>query len=134
MPLPPLDRRAFLRRAAYTGLLIGAGPLASSSFGAAPASPVIADGAAFARVRPTTLRQARALMDLDDTHRVFADGSMEFLLWPGDRRRLDAIGVEYEVIASQPSGPARGRPSGLPLQPGERTNGYRRLGDYYADM
>lgn len=134
MPQQPLDRRAFLRRAAYTGLLIGAGPLATGSFGAAPATVIPADGAAFARVRPRTLRQARALLDFDDTHRLFPDGSMEFLLWPGDRRRLDALGVEYEVISSAPTGPAPGRPSGLPLQPGERTSGYRRLGDYYADM
>ena len=134
MTLPPLDRRTFLRRSAYAGLLVGAGPLATQSFGAAPATTVLADGAVFAKVRPRSLKQAQALMSFDDTHRAFADGSMELLLWPGDRTRLDTLGVDYQVITSQPTGPAPGRTSGLPLQPGERTNGYRRLGDYYADM
>ncbi|MDP3712332.1 MAG: M14 family zinc carboxypeptidase [Mycobacteriales bacterium] len=134
MTLPPLDRRTFLRRSAYAGLIVGAGPLATQSFGAAPATTVLADGAVFAKVRPRTLKQAQALMAFDDTHKAFADGSMELLLWPGDRTRLDRIGVDYQVIASQPTGPAPGRTSGLPLQPGERATGYRRLGDYYADM
>ncbi len=134
MQLPPLDRRAFLRRSAYAGLLGGAGPLATQSFGAAPATVVKADGATFARVRPRTLAQAQALLEFDDTHRIFPDGSMELLLWPGDRARLDKLGVDYQVTESQPSGPAPGRTSGLPLQPGERAGGYRRLGDYYADM
>ncbi len=134
MNLPPLDRRAFLRSSAYLGLLAGVGPLATQSFGAAPATTVPGEGAAFARVRPRTLAQARALLAFDDTHQQFADGSLEMLLWPGDRTRLDRLGVEYDVITSAPSAPATGRPSGLALQPGERSAGYRRLGDYYADM
>ena len=132
--MQPVDRRTFLRRSAYAGLLVGAGPLATQTFGAAQATPVKADMAAFARVRPRSLKQAQALLAFDDTHRVHADGSMEMLLWPGDRARLDKLGVDYEVITSKPTAPAPGRTSGLPLQPGERADGYRRLGDYYADM
>src|SRR3712207_6069567 len=119
------SRRDLLRRGALTAGGVAAATVLGSAqpvFGAVAARPVTADGLSFARVWPATRRQAAALAQFDDTHAVFADGSMEFLLWPGDRRKLDALGVRYQVFTpSTASAPGAGRPSGLSLQPGERT-------------
>jgi hypothetical protein len=89
----------------------------------------------FARVRPRTAKQAALLASFDDTHRVLADGTVELLLWPGDRARLAALGIDHEVTTPY-QGPdlrAAGRLSGLPPQPGERTD-YRRWPDYVTDL
>ena len=134
---PRLSRRALLQRSA-----VALGGVAASSlvggvrpaFGAAAPTAVTADNLSFARVWPRTARQLAALAGFDDTHAVHPDGSMEFLLWPGDRRRLDALGVEYRIFTPRSDGAgAPGRPSGLLPQPGERTS-YRLLADYVTDM
>ena len=132
-----LSRRDLLRRSALLagGLaaasVVGAQPV----FGAAAPTAVTADNLAFARVWARTPKQAAALAWFDETHAMHADGSIELLLWPGDRAKLDALGVQYQVFTPRDTAPqaAAGRPSGLALQPGERT-GYRVLGDYVADL
>ena len=133
-----LTRRDLLRRSAITaGGLAAASTLGGANpvFAATPPAPVTADNLSFARVWPATRRQAAALAAFDETHAIHADGSMELLLWPGDRKRLDALGVDYQVFDPHRIGAvaAPGRPSGLPLQPGERTQ-YRVLADYVTDM
>ena len=133
-----LSRRELLRRGALTAGAVAATSVAGAAspvFGAAAPTPVVADNLRFARVWARTPRQAAALAWFDDTHAVHADGSVEMLLWPGDQRKLDALGVDYRIFTPDASGSvaAKGRPSGLPLQPGERT-GYRVLADYVTDM
>jgi hypothetical protein len=134
----PLTRRELLRRSALTAGGLAAGSVfggALPAFGAAAPIGVTADNLSFARVWPRTLRQAQALASFDDTHALHADGSMEFLLWPGDRAKLDSLGVEYRIFTPHTGGaiPGAGRPSGLALQPGERT-AYRVLSQYVTDM
>ena len=130
-------RRDLLRRSAVTAgaltattLLGGARPV----FAAAAPLPQAADNLSFARVWPRTARQIAALASFDETHAITADGAMEVLLWPGDRRKLDALGIDYQLFTPH-QGPAVAARSltELPLQPGERT-GYRVIGDYVTDM
>jgi hypothetical protein len=77
---------------------------------------------------------------LDDTHKVFGDGSIEVLLWPGDLERLRAAGVRVTITESDVVGrglaasrvPAMRTP-GLDPQPGERSD-YRRLADVENEL
>ncbi|HYH27361.1 MAG TPA: M14 family zinc carboxypeptidase, partial [Actinomycetota bacterium] len=137
MPEPrrPFSRREFLRRA---GLGTGA-VLAQSLLGPAAGAlerTVRPEGLALARVTPRNAREALALAAFDDTHAIFADGSIELLLWPGDRRRLDRLGIEYRVTSTDLAAAQRrggARTDGLAPQPGERT-AYRVLDDFLLDM
>lgn len=47
--------------------------------------------------RAVTRAQRKLLLGFDDTHTVFADGSVEYLLWPGHPARLQATGLRHEV-------------------------------------
>lgn len=132
-----LSRRSLLRRGALGAGVLAAGPtLTKAAFGAdAVGRTVPGEMLSYARVRPRTLKQALALAEFDDTHRLMADGTMELLLWPGDETRLKRLGVDYQV--TQPyRGPdltAGARLSGLAPQPGERTD-YRHYADYVTDL
>ena len=131
-----LSRRSLLRRGAITAGALAATPLTGMKpvFAGTPAIPAAADNLSFARVWARTARQAAALATFDDTHAMHADGSIELLLWPGDRRKLDAIGVEYELFTPRQGGPQVARNTlSLAAQPGERA-AYRRLGDYVTDI
>lgn len=136
-----LSRRRFL---AHSGLAAAAGAalplgraLASSPAAlpaASPADPGAALQLAWARFGPA------GPGPFDSTHRLFADGATEVVLWPGDLERLQALGVPFEVtspdLAASDAALARansGRPAGLARQPGERT-GYRTLADYENDL
>ncbi len=108
---PPPDgvsRRTFLRGA---GAGLGLTMLGGAS---ATASPLGGFGTAlsgrFSRTVGATdvLRLARVavrgpeeaafvLGHFDDTHRVFDDGAIEVLLWPGDLARLTASGLRYDI-------------------------------------
>lgn len=131
-----LTRRSLLRRSALGAGVIAAAPvLERTALGAATGTTVPGEMLAYARVRPRTLKQALALAEFDDTHRLLADGTMELLLWPGDATRLRKLGVDFEI--TQPyRGPdlrAGARLAGLAPQPGERTD-YRRYADYVTDL
>jgi hypothetical protein len=131
-----LTRRDLLRRGAVTGAALTAGTLLGGArpvFGATPLVPAAADNLSFARVWARTAQQARALAAFDDTHMVHPDGSMELLLWPGDRRKLDALGVEYQVFEPRAEPVAARSTLALERQPGER-EGYRVIGDYVTDI
>ena len=142
-----MSRRDLLRSTAMGAGALAAG-LSLSTVGAAPASAAGAIDAAAAVAQPLKLARVwtfnaaqRALLaDFDDTHNVFNDGSVEYLLWPGDEARLQAAGVSYEVtvgdlvardiaIAEADSGISSVAP-----QPGETAGDYRRLPDFEADM
>ena len=140
-----VSRRAFLQRggALAAGTVLSApGAAGAAAAGGIPA----ADAAAPPASEP--LRLARVWFDgdaggrFDTTHRVFDDGSVEVLLWPGDLARLQQFGVRHEVTvtdlaahdtARRATAPVR--PAGLALQPGETADGeYRRLADYQDDL
>jgi hypothetical protein len=129
-----LTRRTLLRRSAIGAGVIAAAP-AMERMAAATGRTVPGAMLSYARVRPRTLKQALALAEFDDTHRLLADGTMELLLWPGDETRLKALGVDYQVTTPYrgPDLTAARRVSGLAPQPGERTD-YRRYADYVTDL
>lgn len=137
MPQPrrAITRRDFLR---FTGA--GAGTLLGSTFlgGRALAGglrDVAPEALSIARVWPRSPKQAMALAELDDTHAIFPDGSAEFLLWPGDRRKLDRLGVEYRITTAdlRARETAGASSTGVAPQPGERT-AYRTLDEFVLDM
>ena len=114
---------------------------------ALPAAPAAAESAAAAvstaATEPLQLARVWPLKGalpgwLDDTHKVFDDGSVEAVLWPGDLQRLGDLEVKVQVLTAnleadtQSAGKAV-RPATLALQPGERTD-YRRLADVEADL
>ena len=100
-----ISRRDLLRRA---GIGAGAVTVGSAFLGgaawAAPSKAAIdavsaGDVLQIAVARPTTAAQAAALLAFDDTHARPA-GGVELLLWPGDRARLDDLGIDYEIRIS----------------------------------
>ncbi len=80
----------------------------------------------------------RLLADFDDTHNVFADGSVEYLLWPGDLARLRATGLRHVITVPDVVARDAALPRGVSLvakQPGETANAdYRTYAAYEADM
>ena len=134
-----LSRRALLR---YSGTGAAALTAGRSLLAAAPAAASTSSGAGVvgsagpvvAHVRPITAAQRLLMAQLDDTHTTFDDGTVEVLLWDGDVARLDAVGMDYELVpTAADAGVAR--PAGLRPQPGE-TDGEYRLGSavYEADL
>lgn len=94
--------------------------------------------------RPTLVRvsvdspaQAASLFNsFDETHN-HSEGEIELLLWPGDRARLDALGLDYEVVAEDLFARDQQEASAAkPLQvlPGPDRTDYRRLSDYNSEM
>ena len=139
-----ITRRELLRRAG-----IGAGALAvGRAFlgGAAWAAPSFAvadlldagDVLQIAVAKPTTAAQAAALVRFDDTH-ARPDGGVELLLWPGDRARLDELGIDYDItiedLAAHDAALARASIHLAPADdvPGDVTD-YRTLDQYNAEM
>ncbi len=94
-----------------------------------------APGVQLARIGAVTGdARLRVVAALDATHGVYPDGSREFLLWPGDRQRLDAAGIDYrlvdhDVLAGMRLTAARR----VGPQPGQR-DGYRFWDDFEADL
>ncbi len=130
-----LTRRDFLRlTGAGAGALAGSSLLSGSAWAGALRT-VAPEGLAIARVWPRGAREAAALAEFDDTHAIFPDGSAEFLLWPGDRRRLDRLGLEYRVttadLTRRPQAPESA--TGVAPQPGAQTQ-YRTLDQFVLDM
>jgi hypothetical protein len=131
----PLSRRTFLRGA---GLALGASALAGPAamarpLGLTPGSVAVdAPAVLLARVGPITSRAQQAVLaGLDDTHAWYADGTAEFVLWPGDAARLDAAGIPYRL--TQPDLLGQARSARVATQPGERA-AYRMPTDYQTDL
>ena len=146
MTQPPsgLTRRELLRRSALVAGALAAGGVPASATGTAVAIPGAAGAGGglllqLARVWPSP--STTWLVDaLDETHMVFEDGSLEVLLWPGDRARLDAAAVRYEITVDDliardtaEAAAAVGQRSSVAVQPGERAD-YRLLPDFEADI
>jgi hypothetical protein len=143
-PATRISRRSLLRQAG-----VAAGALAIGGTLPAGAAPAAARAGVTGGAGGTLLQLARVwvdqstahlLNDFDDTHTVFDDGSVELLLWPGDRAKLTATGLRYEITVpdliahDQAEAQAGGaRSATLPLQPGERDD-YRVLDDFEADL
>ena len=65
-----------------------------------------------------------------------AKGVVEVLVREGDLARLDAVGMDYELVRRTATGVAGARPAGLLRQPGETPDGEYRLGTarYESDL
>ena len=141
-----VSRRALLRRAAVAGSAAALAPVIARPAAAAPAArdataaAAAADAAAPLQLARVWTADGGVPLGLDTTHRVFDDGSVEVLLWPGDLERARAAGLRIEitvpdVVARERAAAATAprRPLALPAQPGETTE-YRRLAEVEADM
>jgi hypothetical protein len=81
-------------------------------------------------------RAAFVMTHFDETHN-HGRGEIELLLWPGDRSRLDALGLDYDIVvedlaahdAAQNAGPKQ-----ILSLPGPDRADYRRLSDYNKEM
>ena len=138
-----ITRRSFLRSSgiAAGALTAGAAAPAAAIEGLAGTRAVAAATEALMLARAWFREdQGHLIGEFDDTHNVFDDGSIELLLWPGDRARLLAAGVRHDItvpdlvardaaLEREAAGAART----VAPQPGERAN-YRTLDDYNADM
>ena len=149
MPTSSSDRwtrRELLRRAGLTAGAVAIGGTlpagAASALARANAGTVGGAGAPILQLARVWVNQSTAhlINDFDDTHTVFADGSVELLLWPGDQAKLAATGLRHEItvpdLIARDLAEAQGagaRSTTLPLQPGERDN-YRVLDDFEADL
>jgi hypothetical protein len=92
---------------------------------------------ALVRVHFTSMDQAAYLMShFDETHN-HSDGQIELLLWPGDRIRLDEMGLDYDVLTEDLVARDLALNAGPhPLQhlPGPDYSDYRHLADYNMEM
>lgn len=144
-----LSRRTVLKGAAVTlGAVAVGGPagargLAGTLADAAGTVHTVASGdvLSLARVWSAGVDEAALLAGFDDTHRVFSDGSVEVLLWPGDLPRLAATGLRFDITeedvvardlrALQAANAQEDAPGGR--LPGQR-DAYRTLRDYEDDL
>ena len=93
-----------------------------------------------ALVKPSNAAQAAFVARLDDTHAV-RDGVKEYLLWPGDKQKLDELGIDYEITVADLEAHER-RAARLEASPGPRIappgfaprTDYRRLADYESEI
>jgi hypothetical protein len=146
-PMTHLSRRTLIRRTAATaavaaatgtvapGLLAhpaSAAPRIAGGPSRGPAAGVVEGSGLRAHIRPRTPAQLALAARLDDTHQTFDDGTIEVLLWDGDLDRLEAVGMDVDLVP--PVQAAAVRPAGLPRQPGETEDGdYRPSATAYAD-
>ncbi|HEV3474012.1 MAG TPA: M14 family metallopeptidase [Actinomycetota bacterium] len=132
-----VSRREFIQKAG-TGL----GALAAGRFmlgSAARAAGSSGEALQVAWARPGTALQAAALARFDDTHARPAPGIAELLLWPGDRDRLDALGIPYRIMVQDLVAHDLAADAGAPAAPdvsapGPPRTAYRRLAEYEADL
>ncbi|MFT4744564.1 MAG: hypothetical protein ACI9AD_000408 [Nitriliruptoraceae bacterium] len=142
-PAPALTRRSLLRNAAVAAgaaavapSLIAMTAVAPGTITAAPnaatAAAVLArGGGVLVRVLPVTPAQLALMPQLDNTHKTFADGGVELVLWDGDLQKLDLVGLRHELIT--PTQAISERPAGLLPQPGETDGEYRESSKRYSD-
>lgn len=113
--------------------LLGTTPAAA----AADRVRLAADGPAvqLARVWARSDTQRAVLARMDATHLQFADGSAEFLLWPGDLQRLRQVGVDVRVLDADVLADRRTTPAARVLrQPGQTDGEYRMVDDYVTEL
>lgn len=129
-----LSRRDLLRHTAATAIAAATARTMLGAPAMAANRTPIPTGTALAHVRPRTTAQRALLARLDDTHTTFDDGTVEVLLWDGDRARLDAVSMDYDLV--RPAEARSLRPAALGPQPGETPEGEYRLSSarYEADL
>jgi hypothetical protein len=103
----------------------------------APAGGTEEAALALVRVQVSSADQADFLLThFDETHN-HRDGSVELLLWPGDEERLQAAGVDYEVVVedvlARDLAASAGPLEAIPM-PGPDRKDYRRLSTYVSEM
>lgn len=147
-----ISRRSLLRTAGLGAGAVAVGralPGQAAVAGTGAASSAVSGGAG-ALTEPLML--ARVWADrksiqkpagFDDTHVVYPDGSVQYLLWPGDLAKLPASGLRHEIHVADlvahdrrlaAEAKARGAAVGLARQPGETAGDYRHLADFETDM
>jgi hypothetical protein len=139
---PAAERRGLSRRSLFrtAGAVAAVGAVAGGLPALASGGTGSVEPLRLARVWAVTRSHQRLLTGFDDTHDVFADGSIEVLLWPGDLARLKTTGLRYaitvpDLIAHERRAAAATTVRTAAVQPGETTTGdYRTLADYEADM
>ena len=135
-----ISRRDLLRRGALTGAGLTVGSMLPSAARAAAATDAAPE-------EPLRLARVWAgpggpVAGLDETHRVFSDGSIEVVLWPGDLEKVRAAGgrmaitvPDLEAHGRALAGARAVRTPGLARQPGEMVAGeYRRLAEVENDL
>ena len=137
-----ITRRELLKKAGWSlsaltmARFLSSKPAAAAARAAAspdPGAPLM-----LARVRPSSAMERVALAAFDDTHRRFADGSVELLLWPGDLAKLRDLGTDFEITCTdlaRRDAELKANPAPVPLvaPPGGATN-YRVLADYEREL
>jgi hypothetical protein len=144
-PASRISRRTLLRQAGVAAGALAVGgslPAAAATTAGRAALTGAAGGGTLLQLARVWVDHSSAhlLNDFDDTHTVFDDGSVELLLWPGDRAKLAATGLRHEITVpdliardTAEAQSAGARSASLPLQPGERGD-YRVLADFEADL
>lgn len=143
MPKPEISRRNLLRSAGAVGAVAtvaaatGAG--AEGLLGGGSVEQTVTEALQLVRVWAKPGHE-QVLAALDETHVRYADGSQQFLLWPGDLAKLTKSGLRFEVEVADVRlrdlllhKKAGSRPAALAAQPGERSD-YRVYDDFVADM
>ncbi len=138
-----LSRRSLFRAA---GVAAAAAGVATAGGASAAGLTGLSGAAAKAKGTTESLKLARVwagkklLSGFDDTHVVYGDGSAQYLLWPGDLAKLDALGHRYvievdDLVAHDAALAAAAPARSAALQPGESPNGdYRQYEDFKRDM
>ncbi len=147
MTAAPVSRRTLFRSAGAVAAVGAVGTaLPSRADVLLTAGPAAASSATeplqLARVWASGVHQRRKLAGFDDTHVVYDDGSVQYLLWPGDLARLRATGLKHEIEVADVARhdalaqvAAQDAPSLVATQPGETATGdYRVLADYEREM
>jgi hypothetical protein len=131
-----VSRREFIQKAGT-----GIGALAAGRYllgGAAWAAGSSGEPLKLAWARPRTAAQAAALVRFDDTHARPAPGTVELLLWPGDRQRLDKLGMPYRIVVhdlvARDLAASDGATAPDVSAPGPPRTAYRRIAEYEADL
>ena len=92
---------------------------------------------ALVRVHASSPADVAFLMsNFDETHN-HSPGEIELLLWPGDRARLDSLGLDYDVVTNDLVArdlAAEQGPHPLQSLPGPDYSDYRHLQDYNDEM
>jgi hypothetical protein len=88
-----------------------------------------------------TMEEQPMLGGFDDTHVQYPDGSIEFLLWPGDLAKLRQTGLRFELLETPQERHlaeslrlGQAAPIRTTRAPGQTDGEYRTLAEYNADM
>ncbi len=139
---PGLSRRTLFRAAGVAAAAAGvASAGGASAAGLLPGAAPAGSAGALETLKLARVWAGKTLLSgFDDTHVVYPDGSVQYLLWPGDLAKLDALGhryvIEVDDLVARDAALAANAPARTTLgQPGESPTGdYRQYSDFERDM